>query len=105
MARKYAVGQIQGLAGQVATHVDGELILPGDALPPGTETFDLTYWYYPTPADIAAGASPNRRYQVVLYDVPISMSNADIRREILALRAEKRAQQQWDSDPTERIFD
>ena len=104
MARKYAIGEVPGLKGQLQTHVEGEIIMPGDELPEDTDTFDLTYWYYPTPADIAVGATPGVRNNVALYDVPISASDADIRAAIMELRARNREEQTFGSGGTVGIF-
>jgi hypothetical protein len=91
MARQYAINGLPGLRGGVVTHVDGEVVSPGDPLPSGTTSFDLTYWYYPTPADIAAGATPGKRINIVIEDVPISASNREVRAAIMAQRANVRA--------------
>jgi hypothetical protein len=98
MARQYIIGHIPGLKGAPETHVDGVALNgrggrlgPGDPLPEGTTSFDLTYWYFPTAADIAAGATPGKRINVVIEDVPISASNAEIRAAIMEQRANVRA--------------
>jgi hypothetical protein len=87
MARKYAIDGIDGLKGGVVTHVDGEIVSPGDELPEGDGLMTITYWYYPTPADIEAGADPNKRISITVEDVPYSASDADVRREIMQTRA------------------
>jgi hypothetical protein len=95
MARQYAIGSIPGIKGIPATHVGGAIIPPGDALPAGTREFDLTYWYYPTPADIAAGATPGERIMVFIPGVSVNDSAADIRRDILGERAQARDTHTW----------
>lgn len=104
MARRYAVGPISGLSGQIETHVGGVQIDPGDPLPEGTTTFTVLYWYDATPADVAAGALPGQRLSLVIADVPVSLSNADLRLEIMRARADKRDTYDFGSDPTELIF-
>jgi hypothetical protein len=104
MARIYAITSIPGLKGGVVTHVDGDIVPPGDELPDGTTSFDLTYWYYPTPADIAAGATPGVRNNIALHDVPVSASNADIRAAIMELRALNRENLTFGSGGSVRAF-
>ena len=95
MARQYAINGLAGLKGGVITHVDGEVVPPGDLLPAGTTSFDLTYWYYPTIADVAAGATPGKRVNIVIEDVPISASNAEVRAAIMEQRANVRDSKTW----------
>ena len=95
MARQYAINGLAGLKGGVVTHVDGEVVSPGDLLPEGTTSFDLTYWYFPTPADVAAGAKPGKRINIVIEDVPISASNAEVRAAIMAQRRAVRESKSW----------
>jgi hypothetical protein len=92
MARKYAIDGLPGLKGGVVTHVAGydEPIEPGDPLPAGTTAFTLTYWYYPTLADIAAGATPGKRTNIEIPDIPVSASNAEVRALIMSARARNR---------------
>lgn len=98
MARGFAPGAISGLAGQVETHVDGKTIDPGDELPEGTETFDITYWHWPTPADLLAGSPRGQRIKVALFEIPLDWTDADIRNELLALRARAREEKAFGSD-------
>src|SRR5471030_2260315 len=95
MARRYAINGLAGLKGGVITHVDGEVVQAGDLLPSGTTSFDLTYWYYPTIADVAAGATPGKRTNIVIEDVTIGASNAEVRAAIMAQRANVRASKTW----------
>jgi len=95
MARKYAINGIAGLKGGVETHQNGELIRPGDYLQHGVETFDVTYWYSPTEVDIREGATPGVRLSVTLYNVPTSASGNAIKNEIMQLRAQRRATEQF----------
>lgn len=104
MARLYAPTSIPGLKGSIDVHVDGDFVAPGDELPPGTTTFDVTYWYWPTPADVAAGATPGVRNNIALYDVTMGASNADIRAAIMGLRAQNRATQNFGSGGTAGFF-
>lgn len=87
MARRYAIDGLPGIAGGVITHVGGGVVRAGDPLPAGTSEFDITYWHKPTPADIAAGATPGERINVTIQNIPISASNADVRNAILQARA------------------
>lgn len=102
MPRTYILGAIPGLKGIPETHVDGVALNgrdgrpgPGDPLPEGTTSFDLTYWYFPTIADIAAGATPGKRINIVIEDVPVSASNAEIRAAIMEQRADVRESKTW----------
>lgn len=97
MPRQYIIGAIAGLKGIPETHVNGVALNgrggrpgPGDLLPEGTTSFDLTYWYFPTVADIAVGATPGKRINVSIEDVSISASNAQIRNKIMQARAANR---------------
>lgn len=98
MARQYAIDGLPGLKGGVVTHTDEGIIEPGDFLPEGTETFDLTYYYYATPADIAAGAEPGSRLNVTLQNIGMGVSNAEIVRMIMKLRAINRQLEQFGSE-------
>ena len=104
MARKYAIGKIAGLAGQVVTHVMGEIKRVGEFLGFGVQFFDLTYWYSATPADIAAGAEPGSRLNVSLVNVPVSASADEIRAEIMALRKMNRDTANFGSAGSELAF-
>lgn len=104
MARTRALGSIPGLAGQAGTHVEGEVIAPGDLLPEGTETFDVDYWYWPTDADIEAGAEPGVKNHIHLRDVPLTASNADIRAAIMELRAKNREEETFGSGGQDEVF-
>lgn len=95
MARQYAIGAIDGLAGQVRTRADDVFISPGDELPEGTTSFDLLYDYKPTPADIAAGATPGKTIRIALEDVSVDLSAAEIRQRIMAVRAARRESADW----------
>lgn len=95
MARKYAVDHVPGIKGTPVTHVGGQIVPPGDALPAGTREFDLTYWYFPTPVDIAAGATPGERVQVFIPGVSVNDSLGDIRNAILDARKQARLQHTW----------
>lgn len=95
MARKYAVSHIPGLKGVPATTVGGLPIPPGDPLPVGTTEFTLDYWYFPTPVDVAAGATPGERIRVVIPGVSVNASNAQIRQEILRMRKLVRDNKTW----------
>ena len=95
MPRQYAIGKIPGLAGQVTTHSEGEVIKPGEALPEGATEFTLTYWYNPTPADIEAGANPDKRVNVAIPGVSTNASAAEIRRAIMKERAARREENDW----------
>lgn len=99
MARKYAVSSIPGIKGTPATHVAGAIIEPGDPLPAGTKEFILTYWYMPTPADIAAGATPGERIVIATDPISVNDSLADIRREILSKRVQNRVNKSFGSTP------
>lgn len=100
MPRQYAIGSIPYLAGQVYTSVAGEMIPPGSPLPAGTEKFNIAYYYNATEADVDAGAYPGQRLALTIDNVPVSSSAAQIRAKILGVRAEKRAEQEFDdSDP------
>lgn len=98
MARKYAITSIDGIKGGITTHVNGEVVPPGDLLPDDASSFDITYWYYPTPVDIAAGAPPGVRINVTIYDIPYSASNADVRQAILAARRQNRENESFGSE-------
>lgn len=95
MSRQYAINGLPGLKGGVVTHVDGEIVPPGDRLPAGTTSFDITYWYYPTVADIAAGATPGKRVNIVIEDVPVSASDREVRNAIMQQRANVRNSKSW----------
>ena len=86
MARKYAINGLPGIAGGVQTHVDGVWYRPGDLLPEGTTSFDLTYWYYPDAGEIAAGATQGKRINLVIEDVPV---NADATSIANAIRSQR----------------
>jgi hypothetical protein len=98
MARKYAIGAIAGLAGQVVTHVANAIINVGEYLGLGTRTFDLTYSYAVTPADVAAGAAEGTRLHIAIQDVPVSASAAQIRLAILRARKKMRDLELFGSD-------
>lgn len=101
MARQYAIDGLPGLKGGVVTHTDEGIIEPGEPLPEGTDTFDVTYYYYPTPADIAAGAEPGSRLNVTLQNIDLNVSNAEIRNMIMKLRAINRELKQFGSEGVE----
>ena len=100
MARRYAINGLPGLKGGVVTHVAGydDPIKPGELLPAGTTEFTLTYWYYPTIADIAAGAMPGKRTNIEIPDVSVGLSNAEVRNLIMAARARNRLNFSFGSD-------
>jgi hypothetical protein len=95
MARQYAINGLTGLKGGVVTYVDGEQVAPGNALPLGTSVFTLAYWYFPTPADIAAGAPEDVKLQVQVEDIPRSASNQAVVNAIISARAERRNNSDW----------
>jgi hypothetical protein len=98
MPRKYAIGEIGGIAGHVQTHQDNEIIAPGEPLLAGAGTFDLTYDYEATPADVAAGAAEGTRLHITVQDIPTSASADEIRLAILRARADMRAEEEFGSD-------
>lgn len=105
MARRFAVTEIPGLQNGVVTHVDGEIVEPGDELPEGTETFDISFWYYPTLVDVQFGATPGVKIRVALRGVPVDWDDDEIRAAIMQLRKFNRQLQSFGSEGLELFAD
>ena len=95
MARAYAPTYVAGLAGGLRTHAQGQYVRPGDPLPAGTTHYDVTYFYQPTAADLAAGATPGQRLHVTVQNIPVLATDAFIRNVVIQARAVSRQQQIW----------
>ena len=95
MARNYAVGPIAGLKGQVVTSVGGEIVAPGTEFYRGLTSFDVTYWYNPTAADIANGATPGKRTRLAIQNIPVTATDAEIRDAVMKARQQIRESQTW----------
>jgi hypothetical protein len=102
MAWNYAPHEIPGLHGWVQVHVNGTIIEGNEPLPPGTQSMTISYWYYPTRADIQSMSiedlnaglahTPTR---VAIQNVPVTATASQIRDAVNQLRAETRKNQNW----------
>jgi hypothetical protein len=95
MARQYAINGLAGLKGGVVTHVGGTVVPPGTEFYRGLDRFTVTYWYYPTAVDIAAGATPGKRISVEISKISVNATDQQIVSAIMKRRAQVRASKSW----------